>query len=282
VKRTIEVQSPASAPERQELDTDVCWVRRGTDLAWIKAENGSSDCVAVTISPRDDGVWVRVGAEEPQPLVHEGVQHSELVVPWGGEVYFSNIRLTFLQETDSENQPRPVFLVALLLALACGGFSLMQQLSAPEASSRDVAAPALAKAAATCPDPDPNAALNRAESAERSARAKQQRFVFDSSDGLEALGLLQQARACYDLVGAPDARQRAAAELEQWTLRMNQYYVDLRMQLRVALDQRRVVDALRANRELSVLLADQADDPYAKWLGELRGELERKARDTRR
>lgn len=277
MKRVVEVQYPGIAPERQELDTDLSWVRRGAALAWMKGGEGPSDAAAITLSPHDDGVWVQVGPSEPQGMVHEGAQHREVLVAWGGEVYFNNIRLTFLQQNEAEGQPRPIFLVALLVALACGGFSIMGQLSTADASTREVAAPSLGKSGAPCPEQEPTAALDRAASAERAANGKEERFVFDSSDGLEALALLQQARTCYEVAAAAEAKQRAATELDRWSQRMNEYYTDLRLQLRVALDQHRVDDALKANRELGVLLADRPDDAYVKWLGEVRRELERKA-----
>lgn len=276
MKRCVELQFPGAAPERHELDSDRCWVNRADRAEWVRREPSLVEPALVEVFPRDDGVWVEVGETSAQSVVFEGQPYREVLVPWAGEIYFGSARLTFLQEDEDHRRPSPVLWLALVAAVGFAGFGAVGRLATADPSTREVAAPALATTRPLCANPDPKAAAHRAEEAERFARAKEQRFVFDTTDGVDAMALLGEACVCFEAAGRADDRARAAAELDRWTGRMNEQYTELRLRLRVAVDHHEYPAALRAVRELQTMVSGSADGPYAQWLVELRRDLENK------
>ena len=144
-------------------------------------------------------------------------------------------------------------------------------------SSARAEAPALVETLVTCSASDPTTTVHRALEAERAARAKAQRFLFDFSDGVEALRLYQEAAACFDRAGRTAEATRAQSDLANWQARVNDEYSALRLRLRVALDHDRFADALHATKELQALLSDRVESPYLEWLARVRRELETKA-----
>jgi hypothetical protein len=104
---------------------------------------------------------------------------------------------------------------------------------------------------------DQTRAAHRGRQAAHAALAKQERYPFDRSDGTEAVRLFQESRACFIQAGLSEDAGRVAEELQRWTSRIDEEYAALRLQLRVALDQRRHQDALSAVKGLQSLLGER-------------------------
>jgi hypothetical protein len=197
------------------------------------------------------------------------------VVPWGGELFVSGVRLSFLATGERKRKAHPL----LVLALAGGLVGLGWQgggAAADAKAAAPVEPPVLARPSTSCPETEAGAAAERAVKEEHAAQAKLERYPFDAGEGLRALEHLQVAKACFtvavaaaDLARAEEQRlalQRTLAEdLAAWRLRLDR-----------ALAQDRPREALAAVRGLEALVAPLGDTAYRAWLKDQGHRFERK------
>jgi hypothetical protein len=134
--------------------------------------------------------------------------------------------------------------------------------------------PSLTAPATPCPETDPALAAQRARGDELAARAKQERYPFDASEGLAALQRLEAAAACFDAAGTPADAIRIRSVRDAFQARLNGDFSALRLRLQLALDQERTGDALGATRALEALVAPLGETSYRSWLLALRQHLE--------
>ncbi len=275
--RSLEIQEPEKSAERFELTHRLACVLRGGRRAVLHAKDCPSESHLFHIEPTDEGALLEVPKNAPGAFLLNGVTLRTALVPWGGEVFWEQSRLTFLQEAKAK-KPSPVLLLAAIAAVLALGFAVAK--SAPDRSraAAEVEAPVLAPAShPSCSDNEPAMALRRAHEAERAAQVKREQFAFELADGVAALSLFAEAAACYGAAGLADDRLRVEADLQAWSQRVGERYAAARLRLHVARDQGRANEALGAVRELQRLLRGSSG-PYVDWLEALRRDLEFKQR----
>ena len=279
MKRLIEVQVKGRPAERHELANALAWAGANGSESLVPHGTSISVPVQLTFSPLQEGVRVEVPGESAKWFVCEGSQVKRMVVRWETEIYLGDARFAFFEDAASARSKGVFsFLVGLLLIVL--GALAFRLLTPESVARRDVEAPVLGPASGKCRETAPKARAARAHALERAAAAKKERSPFDGSDGVDALFLLGEARACFAGAGRIDDEARTDEALRDWTVRMNDDYASLRLRLRVALDQGFVADALRAAKGLETLLSRQRESAYAEWLRAVRRELERKAART--
>jgi len=278
--RSLEIQEPEKSPERLELTHRLACVLRGGRRMMLPAKDCPSESHLFHIEPTDDGALLEVPKNAPGMFLFNGVTLRTALVPWGGEVFWEQSRLTFLQEAKAK-KASPIVLLAAIGALLAVGFAVAK--GAPERSSAaaEVEAPVLAATSqSSCPDVEQGMAQRRAREAERAAQVKREQFAFELADGVEAISLLAEAGACYGAAGFAEDRARVEADLQAWSQRVAERYAAARLRLQVARDQGRATEALGAVRELQRLLRGSSG-AYVDWLEALRRDLELRQRKAR-
>jgi len=275
--RVLEIQEPEKSPERIELTCRLACVLRGGRRAMMPAKDCPSESQLLHVEPTDDGALLEVPENAPGMFLFNGLTLRTALIPWGGEVFWEQSRLTFLQEAKAK-KPSALVLLAALAALLALGFAVAKGAPGSSPVTAEVEAPTLAaKPQPGCPDTDPAMAQRRAREAERAARVKREQFAFELADGARAMALLAEAAACYGTAGLADERTRVEADLDAWSQRVSERYSAARLRLQVARDQGRATEALAAVRELRRLLHG-SPGPYVDWLESLRRDLEIKQR----
>jgi len=219
---------------------------------------------------------VRVLDGVPSGVVYEGVEQREVTVRWGEEIFVAGVRLSFLMDDVAERRTHPILIAALGIALVVLAWQGAGTAADGDAQSTTMEPPSLTQPATPCPETDPALAARRARSDELSARAKQERYPFDASEGLVALQRFEGAAACFDAAGAQVEAARIRGDRDALQVRLNQDFSALRLRLQFALDQERSGDALGATKELEELVTPMGETPYRNWLTGLRRRLEQK------
>jgi len=273
----VEIHIPGSSAQRHELLRNRTTLGTGADASIRVSESSGLAAEQVELFTGDQVVSVQVPTGSKGSLVFEGTEHRKVSVPWGGELFVGNVRLTFLRDSKV-SRISPVLLLLAPVAIIVLGLSAYRAASQDDASTHEVPAPALfdERQVSQCPERESSVAEHRARDHERAALAKQERSAFDATDGVDAVSLFREAQACFQLAGKADDVLRVANKLSQWSGRLNERYATVRLQLKVAVDKQRHADALTAVRELQALLAHQDDGLYRQWLGQLSRTLEQK------
>jgi hypothetical protein len=227
-----------------------------------------------------DAVTVQIPEHIPGALTFRGEATRAVAVPWGEDVYVGGVRLAFVSTSGSRKGPNSAVVLAMTVAFLAAGAAILRWADPASPTAHDAEPPALASAA-SCAEQSADGANGRAVKALVEAHAKQERAPFDRSDGVEALKLLSEAKACFDTAGLTAQATAAEQERAAWQQQMDEEYAALRLRLRVALDQNRVADALTALKGLEALVATQARSPYRAWLSSVRRDLERRAASRR-
>jgi hypothetical protein len=277
VKYFIEIQVPGTSPQRHELVGERLTLGTGSQASIQAPSISGFEAEQLEIFTSDQGARVQVPTGMNGALVFDGAEHRRVRVPWGGEVFVGNVRLTFLRVSAKKGTSPVLLLVApivfIVLGLGAYGAGLPD-----DVSNREVPAPLLfdEQQVSRCPASEPDVAEHRARDDERVALAKQERSAFSATDGVDALTIFREAHVCFQSAGKAEEAARAADELSLWSGRLNEQYATLRLRLRVALDKERSADALEATKELQGMLAHQDEGPYRQWLVQLARTLERK------
>ncbi len=227
-----------------------------------------------------DAVTVQIPERIPGALTFRGEVTRAVAVPWGEDVYVGGVRLAFVAASGSRKGPNSVLVLAVTVALLAAGAAILGWANPASPTAHDAEPPAL-PSGASCAEQNADGANSRAAKALAEAHAKQERAPFDRTDGIEALKLLSEAKACFDTAGLTAQATAAEQERAAWQQQMDEEYAALRLRLRVALDQNRVADALTALKGLEALVATQARSPYRAWLSSIRRELERRSASRR-
>lgn len=233
----------------------------------------------VLLAPRSDGCWVSAAQGANPPLRVQGAPFSQGMLPWGTEVQVGSLRMTPRKgappRSGSGGQPAvsPPVLISALLILPVAAWMLLGPQDVDEARADASEAPALFDGQASCPDDRREGAQARAQKLWEAAAAKAQRYHYEPSDGVQAVGLYDQAAQCLGQAGQPgeaEAVEREAAPLRR---RIELDYRTYRLRLDRSLKEGRTEDALLAARILGELLEHRADDPYVVWLDQLERRL---------
>jgi hypothetical protein len=274
MKYLLEVQAPGMQAEQHELEQGLVTAGQG-DGAELRIAAPAFQARHIALEVLPEGVRVHLLAGIEGAIIFDGEQLREAVVPWGGEVFISGVRLSFLAPGERKRKAHPLLVVALAVGLV--GLGWQGGGAAADASAAaPVEAPALTLPPTPCPETDAGAAAERAAKEERAAEAKLERYPFDAGEGLRALARLQLAKACFSVAGA--AAELARAEEQQLALQrtLSEDLAAWRLRLDRALSQDRPRDALAAVKGLEALFAPLGDNAYRTWLSAQRNRLERK------
>jgi hypothetical protein len=266
--------------ERHDLVDDQ--VSFGTSPeATIRVRESTQLAVSLLLlAVRPDAVTVQIPERIPGTLTFRGQATRAVAVPWGEDVYVGGVRLAFVTTGGSRKGANSAVVLGVTIALLAAAAAILRWSDPASPTAQDADPPVLASAA-SCAEQTRESANGRAAKALDEAHAKQKRAPFDRTDGVEALKLLSEAKACFDMVGLTAQAMAAEQERAAWQQQMDEEYAALRLRLRVALDQNRVADALTALKGLEALVATQARSPYRAWLSSIRRELERRSASRR-
>jgi hypothetical protein len=269
----VEVHAPEKPAERQPLKAELLWAR-SADGECALYRRGQTETLTpeVRLVPKDDGVEIEALRPSVE-LVAQGVRVKGLLARWGDEVFVGRVRLAFVEAKGTERS-QGVMIILLLLALSAALFAFGGS-QALDAAGREPAPPALYDGARACSASDPTAAEARAIEAERLAKAKRERYAFDTKDGVLALPLFQESSACFRGAGRIQDAQRLAAAFEGWQEKIDGDYAALQVRLRAARNEGRFADARRVTHELLALLTLRGGDAYAEWLQGLDREFDK-------
>lgn len=273
----VEVHATGTPSERHDLVEDQASFGSSPE-ATIRVRGSIQLAVPLlllTVHP--DSLSIQIPERIPGSLTFRGEATRAVAVPWGEDIYVGGVRLAVAAENGSRKGPSSVVVFAATVALLALGAAVLRWAEPASPSEHDVEPPALAAATAGCAERSADDASSRAVHALAEAHAKQQRAPFDRTDGVEALKLLSEAKACFD--GAGLTAQSTATEQERvaWQQHLDEEYAGLRLRLRLALDQKKTGDALKALAGLEALLTTQAQSPYRAWLSSVRRDLERRS-----
>lgn len=269
----VELQAPGSSPQQHDLRLGSLSIGSGEEAELLVAvPSFLSQHLALDVG--QEGVAVRVLAESSPPLVFEGSQVREATVPWGSDIFTNGVRLSFFEARSERRGAQPVLLAALagaLVWLAWQGAGAMGH-----STSEAVAPLELAVAIPSCSSNDPAEAVARARHAEALAKAKQERYPFDSSEGLGALERLQLAQACFQAGGASVDATRVAGAYQSFQQTLVEDLAALCLRLDRAREQGHPREALAAATAIDALVAPLGETPYRSWLRDLRRQLDQK------
>jgi len=267
----LEIHAAGRTPERLEFSSRLAFVTRDGANVALPARDCPSELHSLEIDATPAGVHVQVPQGAPGAFALNGEPQRGAIVPWGGEVFWENQRLAFIQVAKAKERS-PVVMLGLVGILLCGGFAVANK-TKPDRAGSEPEPPQLVVAVTTCVASDSEVALRRAQLAERAALAQREQSAFIAADGLAALSSFSEAEACYRVAGQGEEATRVAAVAAEWREHLNADYAATRLRLQLALSQRRDADALRVVTALQRLLNGRSG-PYVDWLATLRVELE--------
>lgn len=276
MKRYVEVSAPGSQPRRYALSGGTVTLGTGRQ-AGIRAEHARGLLGEhVELSPGPDGCQIRLCRGVDSVLVYDGRSGGEHLVPWGQDAFVDHVRLSMI-ETEPEKHAGLLLVLLVALGLPLALFALRGVGHAIESAEKAPTAPPLtAEPAVACSQIDPGMASHRAERAHLGALAKVARYPFEAADGVEALGLFAEARACYEQGGRPEDAERVRSELGRWRDRLEQEYQAHQLGLERALENGAQAQALAEIARLRALLAHAGLDPYVAWLSRAERRLKRR------
>lgn len=274
----VEIHGASVVSQRHEL-LDAQATLGATPDASVRIEVDDGTVIPrLLLSRQADAVAVELPERVPGTLTFRGEPTRAVAVPWGEDIYVGSVRLAFIAESGRRRHSGGVVLFVGLLAAAALGAALIGSDSLSGRQQTEIEAPPLVEGRPICPERDAGPARAFASQALSRALAKRQRAPFDRADGVQALELFGQAKACFEAVESPAdaaAAEKAGAELQG---QLDEEYAALRLRLRLSLDQKRWEDAAAAVQALERLLTPQGPTPYRAWLSDLRHDLERRIR----
>lgn len=276
----VEIHAAGASAERYELPDGEAALGNGAD-ATVRVESAQLSAPLMIVTVQVEKALVRIPDQLPGSLNFRGEVTREAAVPWGEDLYVGGARLAFVAERSDRKNSQGVLLFAALGVLVAAVVAWPRGES-NVATGDALVPPSFAASHPVCAEQLPDAAMSRAKRLLTTALAKEQRAPFDRRDGVEALGLLNEAQACFERAGAAEDAKKAAEQLGSWKAVLDQEYAALRLRLRMALEQNRPADALLVVRALESLLAGQGTSPYRTWLGGLHQDLERRAPGPRK
>jgi hypothetical protein len=189
--------------------------------------------------------------------------------PWQGQQLDLGPSSLFVEVVDlaPKRAQRSPFWVLAPVPLLAGLAVFAATRSAPAAEAVVPPAPALLDpAVTTCPAPaGPTLPAFAAEKA-RIGYAKRERSPFSPADGVEAVGLLETAAACYHVANLSNDEREVTWAARSLRGRLDEEYHVRRVRIEHAF---KVGDPFAAKRELSFLvpLIAHRRGPYVDWLG---------------
>ncbi|HVY28788.1 MAG TPA: hypothetical protein VHB79_19665 [Polyangiaceae bacterium] len=274
----VEIHGTGVISQRHELLEEQAAVGATPDASVRVEMREGAEMPLILLARQAEAITVRLPERVPGTLTFRGEPTRAAAVPWGEDIYAGSVRLAFVAEGGKAGRSGGViFAIGLLVAAAVGAAWIgSDRFSSPKQT--EIEPPSLVVATTPCAEHAPGPAKAFAFQALSRARSKRQRAPFDRAEGVQALELFSQAKACFETAGSPPDAEVAEKEHAELKGQLDEEYAALRLRLRVSLDQKRYADAAAAVQALERLLAPQGPSPYRAWLLDLRQDLERRMR----
>jgi hypothetical protein len=234
------------------------------DLSVPEAEE--LEPIHLLIMPRADGVWVSAARECRTRVTIDGKPFENGLVPRGTEIDIGSVTVHLLDPKVARKGGKggelamQVGIIAVCVAIAV---PLLMKRSEPGLAMPNTPAPALFDPAETaaCPSKEPGVAASLVAD----GYAKMVRYPYDAQDGVAAVALFDQARACMKGAGTTAGLERVDALRTRLATQMEDEYRVRRLQLAVVLANEKWDDALAEIKYLGSLLTHRPG-PYVDSL----------------
>lgn len=230
--------------------------------------SGELELEHLLIAPRGkEGCWVSTSQGARTPTKLKGKAFESGMVGWGSELVIGSVRIKLTNKKPSKGGEGPskvvilgglaIVAVVLLMVLKPGQESLP--------SGEGIEPPDLfATLPSECSEDDPADAAERLEYA---AHSRGDRYSYDPQDGVMAVMLYAEAKACYEAAGDSERAEVMDQSRQAMQEKVNADFAAIRLRLHHALS---VEDWEAAEREAEALdaLTDELGDeePYTAWL----------------
>ena len=230
------------------------------------------------LAPRGkEGCWVSTSQGALTPTMLKGKPFTSGIVPWGSEFAIGRLRIRVTNKRASKDEKgegvSPVLLIALVVAVAGGGWMILSKQSGEGLPSGEGIEPPTLFAeeqAQACPEGSQEPG-ERAVQTEFRAHARGDRLNYDLRDGVRSVMLYRQAAQCYRDAGQADKGEEMDALANDLQETVQAEYAARRLRLHHALQTEDWERAFVETRALSRLVDHIEDEnEYVVWLDRTR------------
>ncbi|MBO6934829.1 MAG: hypothetical protein JJ863_07635 [Deltaproteobacteria bacterium] len=231
--------------------------------------SGELELEHLLIAPRGkEGCWVSTSQGARTPTKMKGKPFESGMVPWNSELTIGSVRIKLTNKKPSkgggEGPSKVVILGGVAIAAVVAVMFLKPgQESLP--SGEGIEPPDLfASLPTTCDDDD---AASAAERLEYAAHSRGDRYSYDPQDGVQAVMLYAQAKACYEQAGNSERAEVMEESRQAMQGKVDADFAAIRLRLHHALSVEDWDVAEREAEALDALTSDMPEeDPYVGWL----------------
>jgi len=234
--------------------------------------SGELELEHLLIAPRGkEGCWVSTSQGARTPTKLKGKVFDSGMVGWGSELIIGTVRIKLTNKKPSkggEDGPSKVVLLGGVAIVAVVLFMILEPGQEMVPSGEGIEPPDLFTALpTTCEEVDADAAAQRLEYA---AHSRGDRYSYDPQDGVMAVMLYAQAKACYEEAGEGDQAEVMDEARQTMQEKVNADFAAIRLRLHHALSVEDWEAAEREAEALDALTSELSeDDPYTAWLDQL-------------
>ncbi len=218
------------------------------------------------IAPRGkEGCWVSTSQGARTPTKVKGKDFSSGMVPWGTELVIGSVRIKLTDRQPSASEgPSKVVLLGAVAIIAVVALMLMPQGEDMMPSGEGIEPPDLFADLPTQCQTDGEDAAERVEYA---AHSRGDRYSYEPEDGVQAVRLYAEAKACYEQAGQGDRARLMDDARENLQSEIEADFAAYRLRLHHAVS---IEDWRAAEREAEAIasLTKRLDreHPYKAWL----------------
>lgn len=230
--------------------------------------SGELELEHLLIAPRGkEGCWVSTSQGARTPTKMKGKPFESGMVPWNTELIIGSVRIKITNRKPSKGGEGPSKVVILggvaIAAVVALLFLKPGQESLP--SGEGIDPPDLFTALPSeCAEGDAGAAAERFEYA---AHSRGDRYSYDPQDGVKAVMLYAQAKACYEAAGESERADTMNEARQTMQEKVDADFAAIRLRLHHALSVEDWEAAEREAEALDALTSEMSDeDPYVAWL----------------
>jgi hypothetical protein len=264
MKTKLEVSVPGEPDRHYPIDTRAIVGKGSTaDVSLDGVSGVLGQHFRVKLGPNDVDVRLAPGG---RPLTYEGRPFAGGPVPYGSDFYLDRVRFRIAKPKQDGNKKTVPLLIACAVVVVGVGLSFVFDNSdaEPDAAVGE-ADVVLFPEAPPCPATDPAGAARKAESLEKAAQTKRERYRYAAHDGLDAGRLFAQASKCYAAAGDVANRERVDQDGQAWRARISDEFRAAQLRLQTAMRNNQYEVALGAVISMRRMLAGETM-PYANWL----------------
>lgn len=231
--------------------------------------SGELELEHLLIAPRGkEGCWVSTSQGARTPTKLKGKPFDSGMVGWGSELVIGSVRIKLTNKRPSKGGGEGPSKVVILGGLGIVAVVLLMVLEPGEESlpsGEGIEPPDLFATLPTeCDDDDAEAAAERLEYA---AHSRGDRYNYDPQDGVMAVMLYAQAKACYEDAGNGEQAEVMEESREAMQEKVNADFAAIRLRLHHALSVEDWEAAEREAEALDALTSEMSgEEPYTEWL----------------